>query len=62
MFKRLMLDDSVVPFAIVAFVTTAAIFVFFAWRALRMSRTQIDQFSRLPFNSDSADARHDTSA
>jgi len=59
MFKHLVLDDSVAIFGLIAFATAAAIFFFFAWRALHMSRGQIDRFSRLPF--DSTDARHDTS-
>jgi ABC-type nickel/cobalt efflux system permease component RcnA len=62
MFRRLLLDQHAAVFAVVAFVTVAAIFLFMTWRAVRMSRTQIDRFARLPFNSDSENARHDHSA
>ena len=60
MFRRLALADSATIFSIVAFVTAAAIFLFIAWRALRMPRAQIDRFANLPFNSDSEAAHHDS--
>jgi hypothetical protein len=49
MFRRLMLEDSAALFTIVAFITAVSIFVTITWRALRMRRTQIEDFENLPF-------------
>ena len=50
MFRRLAFENSAALFTIVAFVTAAAIYVAFAWRALRMKRAQVAHFENLPFN------------
>ena len=49
MFRRLVFDDSAALFTIVAFVTAFSIYATFAWRALRMKRSQIARFENLPF-------------
>ena len=49
MFRRLVFEDSAALFTIVAFITAATIYVTFAWRALRMKRTQVARFENLPF-------------
>lgn len=59
MFKRLLLEDSSVWYVLTAFVTAATIFGAITWRALRMPRTQADQFANLPFTTDPTDGRHD---
>lgn len=50
MFRRLILEDYTAACLIVAFLTVATIFLAFAWRALRMTRTQVDRFAQLPFS------------
>ena len=49
MFKRLMIDDATAIATLVAFVVAAAIFGFFVWRAIRMTRRQVEEFENLPF-------------
>jgi hypothetical protein len=58
MFKRIIFDDWVMVFPLVAFVTAACIFGCFVYRALRMRRSQADHFAQLPFQNESA-SRHD---
>ncbi|HYP16703.1 MAG TPA: hypothetical protein VEQ65_05785 [Opitutus sp.] len=60
MFKRLLLEEHTALCLTIALVTASTIFFGFLWRALRMSRGQVNRFSQLPFGSD-ADARHDSS-
>ncbi len=62
MFKRLILGEHAWLFIAAAFATAAAIFLTMVWQALRMKRPQAERFADLPFNSDSAAARHDPSA
>lgn len=59
MFKRLILEDSASLYVIVAFFTAATIFVTLTWRALRMSRAQVERFARLPFPANPDDSRHE---
>jgi hypothetical protein len=54
MFRRLIFEDYTAACLIVAFTTVATIFLGFAWRALRMSRTQVDRFAQLPFAAEGA--------
>ncbi len=61
MFKRLIFDDWVMIFPLVAFITAACIFGSFAFRALRMRRSQVDRFAQLPFN-DETPSRHEPAA
>jgi hypothetical protein len=49
MFRRLVLENSAAFFTIAAFVIAAAIYLAFAWRALRMKRPQLAHFENLPF-------------
>ncbi len=58
MFKRLIFENWVAIFPLVAFVTAASVYLSITWRALRMKRAQIDQFANLPFN-DQPDSRHE---
>lgn len=49
MFKRLLLEEHTALCLMIAFATAATIFLAFLWRALRMSRSQVDRFANLPF-------------
>ncbi len=62
MFKRLVLEAPTAICVTIAFVTAATIFLASAWHALRMPRSQVDRFAHLPFNADSTDPHHDSSA
>jgi len=59
MFKRLLLDDSTTLFTVIAFIVTAAIFLSFLWRALRMKRSQVEHFENIPFSEEKHTSRHD---
>jgi hypothetical protein len=49
MFRRLVFENSAALFTITAFITAVSIYVTFAWRALRMKRSQVAHFENLPF-------------
>ncbi|ACB77352.1 hypothetical protein [Opitutus terrae] len=55
MFKRLPLEEHTTACLTIAFVTAVTIFFGFAWRALRMSRAQVDRFAQLPFAPETSD-------
>jgi hypothetical protein len=57
MFRRLIFEDWVMIFPLVAFITASTIYVTITWRALRMKRPQIDRMAQLPFNSDETSPR-----
>ncbi|MFA6289414.1 MAG: hypothetical protein WC661_18695 [Opitutaceae bacterium] len=61
MFHRLIFDDWVVIFPLIAFITAASVYVSLTWRALRMRPAQINHFASLPFNDESSTtaSRHD---
>ncbi len=59
MFKRLLFDDWVMIFPLVAFITATSVYVVLTWRALRMRRSQIDHFANLPFENETS-SRHET--
>ena len=60
MFRRLLFENWVSIFTLTAFITSASIYVSFAWRALRMKRPQLDRLSHLPFEQTAETAsRHD---
>ncbi len=59
MFKRLLFDDWVMIFPLVAFITATSVYVALTWRALRMRRSQIDHFANLPFKNETS-SRHET--
>jgi hypothetical protein len=61
-FRRLLLEDSAAIFTIAAFVTAFSIYVTFTCRAWRMKRPQAERFARLPFDTATPPARHDTDA
>ena len=48
MFRRLLFENWVSIFTLTAFITSASIYVSFAWRALRMKRPQLDRLAQLP--------------
>ena len=49
MFKRLIFDDWVVIFPLVAFITAACVYGCFVYFGLRMKRTQTEHLANLPF-------------
>ena len=50
MFRRVLLDNWMAIFPLVAFLTAAAVYAIITYKALRMRSTQIDRFAQLPFN------------
>ena len=54
MFKRLIFDDWVMIFPLVAFITAACVYACFAYFGLRMKRAQVDRLSHLPFNEETS--------
>ena len=54
MFRRLLFDDWVVIFPLVAFITAASVYACLTWRALRMRPAQISRFARLPLNDETS--------
>jgi hypothetical protein len=59
MFKRIIFDDWVTIFPLVAFVTAGCVYGCFAYFGLRMKRSQTDYFAHLPFNEETS-TRHET--
>ena len=61
MFHRLIFDDWVVVFPLIAFITASVVYASLTWSAVRMRRGQIDHFANLPFNDEPSrpDSRHD---
>jgi hypothetical protein len=57
MFRRLIFESSAAWFTIAAFVIAFSIYVLFAWRALRMKRTQVRYFEYLPFEIETPEAQ-----
>jgi hypothetical protein len=56
MFRRLIFESSAAWFTIAAFVTAFSIYALFAWRALRMKRSQVRYFEYLPFETETPPA------
>jgi hypothetical protein len=52
MFRRLLFENWISLFSLVAFITAASVYVTIFYRAIRMKRAQIDRFSNLPFESE----------
>lgn len=50
MFRRVLLENWMSIFPLVAFLTAATIYVAVSYKTLRMRKPQIDRFSKLPFN------------
>ena len=60
MFRRLLFENWVSIFTLIAFITSASIYLGFALRAFRMRRVQVKQLAYLPLANDSHDLRrHD---
>jgi len=52
MFDRVIYADWHVIFPVAAFIVAAIFFTIMCWRALRMSRGQVEHFARLPLEDD----------
>jgi hypothetical protein len=52
MFRRLLFEDWVSLFPLIALITAGSVYVTIFFRALRMKPQQVDRFSRLPFESE----------
>ncbi len=50
MFRRLLLENWMGIFTLVAFVTALSIYLTITWRAVRMPRAQRERFAKLPLN------------
>jgi heme/copper-type cytochrome/quinol oxidase subunit 2 len=48
MFRRLLLDDWMSVFVIIAFATALTVYLLIFYRALRMRRAQVEHFANLP--------------
>lgn len=60
MFRRLLLEDWMSVFTVIAFVTALSVYVTIFYRALRMRRAQVDRFAHLPFEDEPpAASRHE---
>ena len=49
MFTRVIYEDSTAIVTILAFAVAASIFLTISWRALRMTRPQVEHYENLPF-------------
>lgn len=54
MFRRLLFENWISLFSLIAFITAASVYVTIFYRAIRMKRAQIDRFSNLPFESENS--------
>lgn len=54
MFRRLLFEDWVSLFPLIALITAGSVYATIFYRAVRMKRAQIDRFARLPFESESS--------
>lgn len=59
MFRRLLLENWMGIFTLIAFVTAVSVYASIAWRALRMPRPQRDRLAHLPLNDDVHAPRHE---
>ena len=53
MFQRLLFENWVCVFPLIAFITAGSIYATIFYRAIRMKPPQIDHFSQLPFEPES---------
>ena len=62
MFRRIFFENWVSIFTLIAFITSASIYVSFAWRAFWMKSPDLDRLSQLPFGqtTDEQNTRHET--
>ncbi len=54
MFRRLLFEDWVSLFPLIALITAGSVYATIFYRALRMKRAQIDHFARLPLESETS--------
>ena len=53
MFRRLLFENWVCVFPVIAFITAGSIYATIFYRAIRMKTSQIEHFSQLPFEPES---------
>lgn len=61
MFRRVLLDNWMAIFPLVAFLTAATVYVIIAYKTFRMQGAQANRFAQLPFNDQPATS-HDAEA
>jgi hypothetical protein len=54
MFRRLLFEDWVSLFPLIALITAGSVYATIFYRALRMKRPQIDRMAGLPFESETS--------
>ena len=54
MFRRVLLENWMSIFPLIAFVTAASVYLTFFFKSLRMRGPQSDRFSQIPFSEESA--------
>ena len=59
MFRRLLLENWMSLFTIVAFITASSVYVSIFFRALRMRRGQVQRLAALPFADEAASRPHE---
>jgi hypothetical protein len=52
MFRRLLFEDWVSLFPLIALITAGSVYATIFYRAIRMKRTQIDRMAQLPFETE----------
>jgi len=54
MFRRLLFEDWVSLFPLIALITAGSVYATIFYRALRMKRAQIDRMANLPFEAETS--------
>lgn len=54
MFRRLLFEDWVSLFPLIALITAGSVYVTIFYRALRMKRPQIERMAQLPFENENS--------
>lgn len=54
MFRRLLFEDWVSLFPLIALITAGSVYATIFYRAIRMKRAQIDRFARLPLETETS--------
>jgi hypothetical protein len=57
MFRRLLLENWMLIFTLVAFVTALSVYLTIFYRALRMRRSQVEHLAHLPFEDEPSASR-----
>jgi hypothetical protein len=55
MFRRLIFENWISIFTLVAFITSASVYVSFAWSACRMNQRQVQRLASMPLESSGED-------